>query len=100
MADARRLSYWQYGLFGWIFGTIGIVGVLLASIRVYGVLAYSVSQRTQEIGVRVAPGASTPDVLRLVVGDGLGLAAIRIVIGLALAPVGTWFARSLFYLRW
>jgi putative ABC transport system permease protein len=97
MEEARRLSYWQYGLFGWIFGTIGIVGVLLASIGVYGVLAYSVSQRTQEIGVRVALGASTGDVLRLVVGDGLKLAAIGIVLGLALAPVGTWFARSLFY---
>jgi putative ABC transport system permease protein len=97
MENARRLSYWQYGLFGWIFGTIGFVGLLLASIGVYGVLAYSVSQRTQEIGVRVALGARTADVLRLVVGDGLRLAAIGIVIGVALAPVGTWFARSLFY---
>jgi putative ABC transport system permease protein len=97
MEEAHRLSYWQYGLFGWIFGTIGIVGVLLASIGVYGVLAYSVSQRTQEIGVRVALGASAGDVLRLVVGDGLRLAGVGIVVGMALAPVGTWFARSLFY---
>ena len=97
MEEVRRLSYWQYGLFGWIFGTIGVVGVLLASIGVYGVLAYSVSQRTQEIGVRVALGASTRDVLRLVVGDGVRLAGVGIVLGLALAPLGTWFARSLFY---
>jgi putative ABC transport system permease protein len=97
MEEARRRSYWQYGLFGWIFGTTGIVGVLLASIGVYGVLSYSVSQRTQEIGVRVALGASAADVLRLVVGDGLRLAAVGIIVGVALAPVGTWFARSLFY---
>ena len=41
----RRLRFWQYGLYGWIFGTIGVVGLLLASVGVYGVLSYSVSQR-------------------------------------------------------
>jgi predicted permease len=97
MDEARRLTFWQYGLYGWIFGTIGIVGLLLASVGVYGVLAYSVSQRTQEIGVRVALGAGRRDVLRLVVGDGLRLAGVGVVVGMALAPLGTWFARSLFY---
>ena len=79
--DRRRLSYWQFGLYGWIFGTIGVVGLLLASVGVYGVLSYSVEQRTQEIGVRMALGAGRKDVLRLVVGYGLLLCGIGIVIG-------------------
>ncbi|HYN09958.1 MAG TPA: ABC transporter permease [Vicinamibacterales bacterium] len=97
MDEVRRLGFWQYGLFGWIFGTIGVVGLLLASVGVYGVLSYAVSQRTQEIGVRVALGAARRDVLRLIVGHGVLLAAIGVGIGLVLAPVATWFGRTLFY---
>jgi putative ABC transport system permease protein len=97
MEDARRLTFWQYGLYGWVFGTIGVVGLLLASVGVYGVLAFSVSQRTQEMGVRIALGAGARDLLRLVVGHGLLLGGIGIAIGLALAPVLTWFARTLLF---
>jgi putative ABC transport system permease protein len=93
----RQLSYWQYGLYGWIFGTIGIVGLLLASVGVYGVLSYSVSQRTQEIGVRMALGAGTREVLTLVMGYGLVLSGIGILVGLVLAPLGTMAARQLLY---
>jgi putative ABC transport system permease protein len=97
MDDTRQLRYWQYGLFGWIFGAIGVLGLLLASIGVYGVLSYAVSQRTQEIGVRMALGAGGPQVLRLVVSHGLWLAGIGVVTGLVLAPAGTWVARSLLF---
>jgi predicted permease len=97
LEDARQLEFWEYALYGWIFGTIGVIGVVLASIGVYGVLAYSVSQRTQEIGVRVTLGAGRPQVFRLIVGQGLRLTAIGVVIGLALAALGTPLARSLLY---
>ena len=79
LEEVRRNEFWQFGLYGWIFGTIGVVGVLLASIGVYGVPAYSVSQRTQEIGVRVTLGADRPHVFKLILGQGLTLTAIGIV---------------------
>ncbi len=97
MDDQRRLNYWEYGLYGWIFGTIGIVGLVLAGVGLYGVLSYSVAQRTQEIGVRVALGASRAEVLKLVIGYGLVLAGFGVGVGLALAPVSTMLAKSLLY---
>jgi putative ABC transport system permease protein len=96
-SELRRLSFWQYGLYGWIFGTTGLVGLLLAAVGVYGVLSYSVSQRTQEIGVRVALGAGSPQILRLVVGQGLVLAAIGIAVGCLLAAAAMPAARSLLF---
>jgi putative ABC transport system permease protein len=97
VSELRRLSFWQYGLYGWIFGTTGVIGLLLAAIGVYGVLSYSVSQRAQEIGVRVALGAGNPQILRLVVGQGLVLAAIGILSGAVLAAAAMPAARSLLF---
>jgi putative ABC transport system permease protein len=97
LEDVRRLEFWQYGLYGWIFGTIGVVGLLLASVGVYSVLAYSVSQRTQEIGLRVALGADRGHVLKLIVGQGLTLTGIGVALGLLMAVFGTPLARSLLY---
>ena len=95
--ELRRLSFWQFALFGSMFGTFGFVALVLASIGVYGVLSYSVSQRVQEIGVRVALGAERRDVLRLIVGQGLRLAGVGILLGLGGAAAVTWVIRSILY---
>jgi predicted permease len=97
MATVRQASYWQYALFGWVFGGIGVLGLVLAAIGVYGVLAYSVTRRTQEIGVRVALGAGRSQVVSLIVRQGLGLAGVGVAVGLVLAGLGMPLARSLFY---
>jgi putative ABC transport system permease protein len=79
----RALSFWQYGLFGAMFAVFGGIALFLAAIGVYGVISYGVSQRTQEIGVRVALGAGRRHVVGMVIRQGLSLAGLGIGLGLA-----------------
>ena len=97
MEAVRQLGFWQFKLFGWMFSVFGAIALVLAAVGVYGVLAYSVTQRTQEMGVRTALGASAADVLRLVVGEGVKLAAIGIAIGLVGAFGVTRFVSSILF---
>ena len=97
MDEVRRVGSWDYRLFGWMFSVFGAIALFLAAIGVYGVIAYGVSQRTHEIGVRVALGARGGDVLRLVVGQGVALAAIGVGIGLLGAAGVTQVVKSILF---
>jgi predicted permease len=68
-----------------LLGAMGALGLVLANVGLYGVLAYAVSRRTREIGVRIALGASTAEVLRIVVGQAMELVGTGVAMGLALA---------------
>jgi ABC-type antimicrobial peptide transport system permease subunit len=80
-----------------LLAVFALLALVLAGVGVYGVMSYAVSQRTQEIGVRVALGADRLQVVKLVVGQGLRLAGIGVGVGLALAAFGMPLARSLLY---
>jgi putative ABC transport system permease protein len=93
----RARSMWQSRVFGGMFAAFGIAALLLASIGLYGVIAYGVAQRTHEIGIRMALGARAADVVRLVVRHGATLAATGILAGLLLAALATRALRGMLF---
>jgi putative ABC transport system permease protein len=80
-----------------LFALLGGLALALATVGVYGVVAYSVAQRTHEIGVRMAVGAQPGDVVRMVVQEGGRLAVIGVVAGLALAAAAARLIRGLLF---
>ena len=73
------------------------IALFLSMIGLYGALAFAVSQRTREIGIRMALGAQTADVLKLVVGQGLRLVLVGVALGLFTAVAATRLMKSLLY---
>jgi predicted permease len=85
MPEVVRLETWIYNVFGTLFIVSGVAALFLASVGLYGVLAFSVSRRVQEMGLRMALGAKARNVVKLVVREGAVQLGIGLTLGLALA---------------
>ncbi len=97
LADQLEFSLWPARTGATLLGAFGVLGLLLASVGLYGVMSYAVASRTREIGIRMALGAKQPAVLRMVMAGGLGIILVGIVLGLALAVTISRFLSSLLY---
>jgi len=88
---------WGVRVFGTLFTAFGFAALFLATVGLYGVMSFSVRRRTQEIGVRMALGATTGDVLRMVLGHGIVPVAAGLLLGLGLGALLTSALRGLVF---
>ena len=85
MTDGLEAQFRVWRVGSQLFIAFGVIALLITVVGVYGVVAYAVGQRTQEMGVRIALGARLQDIMRLVLGDGLRVVSLGIVLGVAIA---------------
>ena len=97
MEDHMGIALLPSRLGGSVLGIFGMLGLVLAAVGIYGVMAYSVAQRQRELGIRVALGADRPRVVQLVLREGLTLALIGIVLGLAGAVGAAQLVKGMLY---
>jgi predicted permease len=97
LSDSLDASFWQARFELWVLGILGGLALVLAAVGMYGVIAYHVTARTREIGIRLAMGARPGDVFRLVIGQGLWVTAVGIGIGLLLSAMASRLLASLLY---
>ena len=88
LRDANSIVLLPQRVAAIVTGALGAAGLLLASVGLYGIMAYSVSRRTREIGIRLALGARGSGVVGMIVREGMRLASVGVVIGLVLAAAG------------
>ena len=96
-AESIRLSFANQRILVIFSGGLGALALLLAATGVYGVISHSASQRTHEIGIRMALGAQPRDIFKLVVGQGMVLTLIGVAVGLAASFALTRFLESLLF---
>ena len=97
MQEHMRLPLAPAKLLAAVSSSFGVLALILAAMGLYGVMAYVVGSRTREIGIRIALGAQTTGILRLVIGQGLRLAFTGIVLGLLIAVALTRVLESVLY---
>ncbi|HWH50357.1 MAG TPA: ADOP family duplicated permease [Gemmatimonadaceae bacterium] len=90
-----QLRPWRLG--AELFTALGILALSVAALGVYSIVAYTVSQRTREMGIRIALGAQRSDVVSLVVGEGTRVLLVGIALGVGIAFVAGWLVASLLY---
>jgi ABC-type antimicrobial peptide transport system permease subunit len=94
LVNAQRRS-WQLGAM--MFVAFGALALIVAAVGLYGVIGYNVAQRMHELGVRVALGAQSRDIIKLVVGQGLSFASAGVALGLTTAFVGARWIQPLLF---
>jgi putative ABC transport system permease protein len=97
MTERLDRSLWARRAYSWLFAAFAGIALLLAAAGIYGVVSYAVSQRTQEIGIRMALGAPPAQVLREVLGSGMLLVTIGVVLGLGVALWAVRLLQSLLF---
>ena len=97
MEDHMGIALLPARIGGSVLGVFGVLGLILAAVGIYGVMAYSVAQRTRELGIRVALGASKQAILKQFLGEGMKLAVIGTIIGLVAAAGASRLVSGLLY---
>jgi putative ABC transport system permease protein len=97
LSEALEASFWQVRFEVWVLGILGSLALVLAAVGMYGAIAYHVTARPREIGIRIAMGARRADVFRLVIGQGVRVTLAGIAVGLVVSGLAARLLAGLLY---